>query len=164
MHFLQHNISGYLDKKISNQDLFIFNKYNEYILYLLERHELEARLHEVSISYYRIKKELLLTLEKFFELLAGSNIFGSLVIYAFKSKSIKIKNDITKYNERDYLMAEQIHHIFLFIKNDELIYKFISEVMTVMYGNLISYYGDEESSIKFMRQIERPNLYDMLYG
>lgn len=36
--------------------------------------------------------------------------------------------------------------------------------MTVMYGNLLRYYGSEKDSDNYMQEIKRPNLYDELYG
>ncbi len=47
---------------------------------------------------------------------------------------------------------------------DGLTLRFITEVMPVMYGNLLKYYGDDVMSSKFLAQIARPNLYDELYA
>jgi hypothetical protein len=165
IHLLQHRDFDKHNRNMKYPDMLILDKYKDekYFLYLLEKKEVEARLHEVILSYYREKKELPLTLEGFFELLAGSNQIGKLIILSFKSKGINIKKDIIKYQEREIMFAEQVVDIFTVIKSVDLIYKFITEVLTVMYGNLINFYGDEESSRGFMEKIERPNLYDALY-
>ena len=47
---------------------------------------------------------------------------------------------------------------------DELLLRFITEVLPVMYGNLLRYYGDDVVSSKFLSQISRPNFYDELYA
>ena len=49
------------------------------------------------------------------------------------------------------------------IDTPELTCRFITEVLTVMYGNLLRYYGDETASSAFLFDIARPNLYDVLY-
>jgi hypothetical protein len=33
-----------------------------------------------------------------------------------------------------------------------------------MYGNLLRYYGDEAASESYLKDIDRPNFYDELYG
>jgi len=63
IHLLQHR-GGQIDDKQSNcADVFFGIAWEKeaYLLYILEKNELEARLHEVVISYYRLKEELPLT-------------------------------------------------------------------------------------------------------
>jgi len=59
--------------------------------------------------------------------------------------------------------VQQMEAILLKINSIDMLYRFISEVLAVMYGNLLKYYGDSISSEAFLHLIERPNLYDELY-
>ncbi|MDO8177002.1 MAG: hypothetical protein Q7T62_02045 [Undibacterium sp.] len=165
VHLLQGRLNEKHSKDIKYPDLLISDtkKDDKFLLYLLEKKEVEAKLHEVVLSYYREKKELPLTIEGFLELLAGSKKFGCLIILILQIKGIYIKPDIITYHERDVIFAEEFSYMLSSIKDADSRYKFITEVLTVMYGNLINYYGDEKSSLSFMMQIERPNLYDALY-
>lgn len=165
IHLLQHRNSEKHSKNIKCPELLFSDKDKDdkYLLYLMEKDEIEARLHEIVISYYRIKRELPLEIEGFLELLSGSDQCGWLVVEALASRGIDTKNDLIKYRERDIMFANNVANILVRIENLDLRYRFIAEVLAVMYGNLINYYGDEKSSRKYMSVIERPNLYDMLY-
>lgn len=165
IHLLQSRSSEKHNRDIKHLDFLISNKYQteKSLLYFLERHETEARLHESILSYYRVSGELPLTIEGFLMLLAGSSILGISVIEALTTNGIAVKPDIIEYHEREPMNADEIYSIFFAIKDVNLRYKFITEVLTVMYGNMINYYGDKESSLRFLKQIERPNLYDLMY-
>ena len=41
---------------------------------------------------------------------------------------------------------------------------FVREVFTVMYANLLEYYGDADTSMRFRSLIQGPGLYERLYG
>lgn len=165
IHLLQYRSRENYSKNIRHPDVLISDKYKEdkFLLYLLQKSEVEARLHELVISYYRVSRKLPLTIEGFLGLMAGSEQCGGLVIEALASRGIGTRHNIIKYHERDALFAEDVANVFVTIVNLDLRYRFIVEVLTVMYGNLICYYGDEESGLKFMSEIVRPNLYDLLY-
>ncbi|MNR36493.1 hypothetical protein D3C85_1544150 [compost metagenome] len=62
------------------------------------------------------------------------------------------------------MYPEQLAFILLDIKTKELEYRFITEVLSVMYGNLLKYYGDRIASSRYLEGIARPNLYDDLYS
>jgi len=49
------------------------------------------------------------------------------------------------------------------LKDPDATKRFVCEVLPVMYGNLLRYYGDAHGSACFLTQIPRPNLYDQLY-
>lgn len=165
IHLLQGRRDEKHSKDIKHPDLLISDKRKDdkFLLYILEKKEVEARLHEVVLSYYREAKELPLTIEGFLELLAGSRTFGRLIISVLDFKGTDIKHDVTQYHERDVKFADDIANILESVKDLDSGYRFITEVLTVMYGNLINYYGDKASSLKFMMQIERPNFYDAMY-
>lgn len=156
-----------MKKCVRYPEIFIYEKYkdSEYMLYLFERVEVEARLHDIIVSFYRAKKELPLEINKFYALLAGSNQFGRLIVTALLPHNIITSNEIQAFKDRDASQSEQFELMLISIKlkSNSMLLKYITEVMPIMYGNLISYYGDEKSSFKIMSQIARPNLYDMLY-
>ena len=52
----------------------------------------------------------------------------------------------------------------LVIKTNELAFRYITEVLSVMYGNLLKYYGDDAAGCSYLKDIARPNFYDELYG
>jgi hypothetical protein len=134
------------------------------LLYILEKNELEARLHEIVISYYRNNNRLPVTTEGFIELLASSTQFGLVIT---KSMGLKTSTDaqsvIKCYEERSKQIAMEIELILFCIKDNNLRRQFINEVLTVMYGKLIKYYGDENLSSNLLKSISRPNLYDRIY-
>lgn len=171
IHFLQYMLNEYQGAKISdldflNSDLIKKDKYKPYaqfLVYAFERNEVEARLHEVVMSYYRANKELPLTLDGFINLLATSNEFGDLVVSAQNSTGKELKYRYDNFDVRDKNIAKQFKYILSAFSEEETRYKFITEVLTVMYGNLLMYYGDKNSSITFANQIRRPNMYDKIY-
>lgn len=166
IHFRQYIKSDKCLKNIENmaEMVTIEDLNDKHLFYLFSNIEIEARLHEVILSYYRVRGELPMTIDGFIKLLAGSTHFGWLVIDSLTAKGIETKQDITEFTERGALFAKDLLIIIGVIKDWDLRYKFILEVLPVMYGNLLQHYGDEESSLAFTRQIERPNLYDELYS
>lgn len=165
IHLLQHKKFGSRCKGIKHPEIIISQEYinDKRLRYLLERNEVEARLHEIVISYYREIGQLPLTVGGFFELLAGSNEIGCLIYGTLRTNDVIIRDDIARYEEREVMFAEDVATILSKIKLD-FMYRFITEVMTVMYGNLLSYYGDDKSSINFLQQIKRNDLYHALYS
>lgn len=165
LHLLQNWNGMQRSKQIINlYSLVSFNpKFDAFTRYLFERSEVEARLHEVVLSYYRMCRKLPSSTGQFFEMLSASNQIGWLVKEALLEKGIEAADISAQFKERDLKFAEQMEAILLNINNLDMLYRFISEVLTVMYGNLLKYYGDSISSEAFLHLIERPNLYDELY-
>ena len=135
-----------------------------FLFYLLQKREVEARLHESVLSFYRSHRSLPLTVPKFLGMLAANQQFGELVSLPLVHSRISFDRTVESYPEREAMWAEQLESILLFIQTTKLTSKFITEVLTVMYGNLLRYYGDEVESQNYLKGIERPNLYDELYG
>jgi len=134
-----------------------------YLLYFLEKMEVEARLHEVVLSFYRAHRRLPLTVPGFLGLLAASEQCGELVALTLKHSGVTFEH-YGIYSERDSMYVKQLESIWLFIETNEIQCKFMTEVLPVMYGNLLRYYGDDTASRNYMKEIERPNFYDDLYG
>lgn len=165
LHLLQPWSGMQRSKQINNlYSLIKFDpKFDAFTRYLFERSEVEARLHEVVLSYYRMSRKLPLTTGEFFEMLSSSNQLGWLVKEALLERGIETPEIPTLFKERSLEFAQQLEVILIKINNLDMLYRFISEVLTVMYGNLLKYYGDSVSSEVFLHLIERPNLYDALY-
>jgi len=135
-----------------------------FLLYLLEPNEVEARLHESILSFYRAYRGLPMTVPMFLGMLAASQQLGELVSLILERAGVSFDRLDLAYSEREVMYAEQLESILVYINTLELTCRFITEVLTVMYANLLRYYGDETASDNFLLDIARPNLYDDLYG
>ncbi len=163
LHLLQHryipnhfvlNPAAVLSEKLAN---------NAGALELLSRVEMEARLHELVLSYYRVSGRLPVTVQEFLALLCGCETPGFAVIEALLEYAAYPKN-VVPYTVRDGLFAKDMDKILSAISTLHLRYRFVSEVLPVMYSNLLQYYGDDIHSAAIRVEIARPNLYDDLYG
>jgi hypothetical protein len=134
-----------------------------HLKYILERHEVEARLHELVVSFYRTHKNLPLSVPSFLALLAASKQLGWLVTGLLKLANIEIDPPFIEFDERDMMQARDLEMVMLSMP-DDLVVRFINEVLPVMYGNLLKYYGDDAVSQNFQSKISRPNFYDQLYS
>lgn len=131
--------------------------------HFFERKEVEARLHESVLSFYRSRGHLPITLTGFLSLLASSQTFGWLISDSLEANNFGADLSPELYTERELVFAKQLETILLSLRTPHLERRFIVEVLTVMYGNLLRYYGDVTASDQFLGQIERPNLYDEIY-
>lgn len=134
-----------------------------YLKYILERREVEARLHELVVSFYRTHKNLPLSPPSFLALLAASKQLGWLVSETLTDANVDFGPVLAEVIERDTMQAKDLKMVLLSMP-DDLVLKFITEVLPVMYGNLLMYYGDDAMSRDFLFQISRPNFYDQLYA
>ncbi len=165
LHLLQHrNPEDHSRHVKAPQDLLTEKGLSkDVLLYTLEKREVEARLHECVLSFYRAHRQLPLTTSGFLGLLASGRQFGSDYALILKLMGVTVV-EFGEYSERDAMYAEQLAWILLNVKTRELECKFITEVLTVMYGNLLKYYGDPVASRIYLEGIARPNLYDDLYS
>lgn len=166
LHFLQHVDGDTFNDTPRNLDKILPEKYQglSEILYVLKKTEVEARLHEIVLSYYRIHKHLPLTITEFYILLAKNSQLKDHIKDFVKFLNIDADESHPEYSSRDPELADDIRKIFRVFNDLEIEFRFVAEVLTVMYGNLIRYYGDDEASKALQSRINRPNLYDMLYG
>lgn len=165
IHFLQHRNPEDHSRHVKAPQEFLTEKglSKAFLMYTLEKQEVEARLHECVLSFYRAHRQLPLTTSGFLGLLASSQEFG--MDYSLRLKLMGATVDeFGEYTERDVMYPEQLAFILLDIKTRELEYRFITEVLSVMYGNLLKYYGDLKASRSYLEGIARPNLYDDLYS
>ena len=135
------------------------------VLYYLDKKEVEARLHEVVLSYYRDEKELPVNKEGFIKLLLSIEDINKITQKYLGFTDIHVELGSREIEVRATDMSKGFQFALLCAGNDkETASKYITEVLPVMYGNLLLYYGDSVMSQQFMREIERPNLYDRIYG
>lgn len=136
------------------------------LLYILEKNEMEARLHEFVLSYYRKFGHIPLTFDGFMLLITScSDLGGSVLDYLMEcGGSNYFKKEHGYYSVREERIVDDVYFAVSSIKNSDLKYKFVTEVLAIMYGNLIGYYGDRGASHNFLKQIKGPNLYDRLYN
>ena len=166
LHFLQHQDGEPHVKAVKNLSQFVRekNRGNLTLLYILEKREVEARLHEMVLSWYRTKKELPLTPEGLLDILCASPSFYERVMEFLRMDGYAVGNDVTFCEERDTMFSSQLGDAFAYMTDSQCQYRFVTEVLTVMYGNLLRYYGDGDASKHYLEAVSRPNLYDALYG
>lgn len=131
--------------------------------YFFEKKEVEARLHECVLSCYRVWGYLPLTVNDFLCLLASSDSLGWLVSNILSEEPPLDVSPQKHYVEREPEFARQLEMILLSMRTPLLERRFVAEVLPVMYANLLRYYGDRTASEQFLSQMDRPNLYDVLY-
>ena len=135
-----------------------------FILYVLQKMEVEARLHESVLSFYRAYRYLPTTVSGFLELLAASEAIGGMVTRILQSDGITFLQGQDVYPERESRPVEHLGWILLDMRTPELQRRYITEVLPVMYCNLLKYYGDDVASRCLLQAIDRPNFYDELYA
>lgn len=131
--------------------------------YFFEKKEVEARLHEYVLSCYRAWGYLPMTVHDFLSMLASSERLGWLLSDVLSEEPPLNVLPHKPYVEREPEFARQLEMILLSMRTPELERRFVVEVLPVMYTNLLRYYGDRTASEHFRSQIDRPNLYDILY-
>jgi hypothetical protein len=166
IHLLQHKDSEGHARSARSPETLLTPKglAAPFLLYLLEKKEVEARLHESVLSFYRFHKRLPVTVPEFLGLLAASRQYGEVVRWALDQSGVGFDREVEAYPEREDMYAEQLEFILIYIRTPELTCRFLTEVLPVMYGNLLRYYGDEAASESYLKDIDRPNFYDELYG
>ena len=166
IHLLQHKDSERHSKHARSPETLLSESglAEPFWLYVLQKIEVEARLHESVLSFYRSHHRLPLTVPKFIGMLAASQKLGEYVRLILNCSGVIFEQDVNSYPEREDMFAGDLESILVYCQTFEIARRFITEVLPVMYGNLLRYYGDEMASQNFLKNIERPNLYDELYG
>lgn len=164
IHALQHKSLEQHRRGLASPESVISDewKIDRFIHYIFERDEVEARLHELVLSFYRVHGQLPTSVPAFFGLLAASENIGGLIEDAFTRGNIDFLKDLKAYPAREEEWVKQFALILIAIREPDLQLRFICEVLPVMYGNLLSYYG--EDPVEYRAALSRPNLYDELYG
>jgi hypothetical protein len=130
------------------------------VSYLFCANEMEARLHEVVLSYYRKYGELPSDEIGFLKLLFGSR-GGDLDPSFFEALENRPYPKQIEYDTRcEKLENELLYAIFELTEP----YNYLDEVLPVMYGNLLIVYGDTNRAKKYFETISSFELYNQLYG
>lgn len=166
IHFLQHQNAERQNKEMRDPHQILGKKWSQdrFIIYLLERLEVEARLHELVLSYYRARHTLPQTVEGFLGMLADWDEIGEYLVKVTASAGLKMQGIGSTFTPRSVVHGAQLGDLLSFLKDPDVTKRFVSEVLPVMYANLLRYYGDAHASVHFLAQIPRPNLYDRLYS
>jgi len=167
IHFLQYmNTRLHQKVTISSPNVFIKeNVLNRHALYLFEINEVEARLHELVLSYYREFRKLPQELDGFIGIfLAAHEIAPLLKNLVFQEDLFSPSPEGKMFFVREKKVADELRLMLLLFKKEDHMVRFVTEVMAVMYGNLLKLYGDEKASNEFKSQVDFPNFYDRLYG
>jgi hypothetical protein len=139
-----------------------------YCSYHLLPDEMEARLHELVLSYYRKYGELPLDFYGFVSLLLGSknpnghdglNMMAAILV---KSEEIEPSKLNTQSFEVRCGLAE-FEMGFAIMKLADFV-KYMREVLPVMYGNLLILYGDTNRAKTYFETLGPCDLYKELYG
>ncbi len=131
--------------------------------YFFKINEMEARLHEVVLSYYRNQGELPLDETGFNKLLFGSKsevmnnvkkaFFGKLENRPYRKR---IAYEV-RCGADEHEMISSIFHL-----TDP--WGYLLKVLPVMYGNLLILYGDTNRAKKYLETVSSFELYNQLYG
>jgi len=165
IHMLQHKSAERHSRYLrSPQTLLNGDLIQPSTLYLMEKCEVEARLHECVLSFYQTHRQLPVTVPAFMGLLASNPHFGSLVSGVLIAYGAAFDKNLGNYADRGSFFSQEMEAVLLLTKSTELMFRYITEVLSVMYGNLLKYYGDDVASCNYLKDIARPNFYDELYG
>lgn len=166
LHFLQHahQVKPGKDRLRLASLLAPEKRDDPYLLYLLEPLEVEARLHELVLSYYRDRNALPVSIEAFMGLLTDWEDIGEYLVAITAETALQLAGSGKIFRPRSPALGADLGAVLGYLKDGETTRRYITEVLTVMYGRLLLYYGDAPASQAFLGKIQRPNLYDEVYA
>lgn len=175
VHFLQYldcvsRCSYLLGRRVINRHLLfsdVKDSDDKMSDYFFAEHEVEARLHELVVNYYRRHKCLPLDI-----LGLASLVFKSVPVFFSKSSGLQSEKmlrwkEMNKKNLsycRSLMIGSDVLMMCESIKSEKEGVRYVYEVLPIFYARLLRYYGDEIASQQFSEKIIRPNFYDQLYG
>lgn len=146
-----------MDPDISD-DMYAFMKYVGLL------NEMEARLHEVVLSFYREHEELPTSYEGFLDLLSGSENLGvSVRYYLIKIGQSRRYSAPPHFKVRFKIAEKQIDSFLFHMKEHKIAYRYITEVLPVMYSNLLRFYGGHVEADEFILTVPNVDLYKEMY-
>ena len=183
--FQSHRLPCNFFRSVS--DSFLTESLVAHLNYLHKTHELEARLHEIILSYYRHVERLPQNYNSFiFAILCVYGIRASLsedelrtIISCLmgsptlndKNRLIldEIYNDLNAFDSREYeirfeLVVEDFYQLIRHISSSQDRVNFILDVLPIAYTNLLDYYGATELARNIRLEITRPNMFDLYYS
>lgn len=136
--------------------------------YWFSEAEVEARLHELVIFYYRKHHKLPLSIEEFVKVVFFSSCVQNSEFSGHDRPSLKKwirknKKEGRMCNFRSIEICVEIMMMCESIKSQEAAIKYVYEVLPIFYSRLLRYYGDIDASQMISENIIRPNFYDQIY-
>lgn len=158
---------------------FLRDEYQEskWIQYLFEQREVEARLHEFVLTHYQVAGELPKDYAGFLIMIVGNLFFLAHIssqeekildefISALSQIDADFRNKIKQCPEddiRDQGLHIELAKSIMVLKGGGIRFRFISEVLAVMYANLLVYYGDQDTSLAFLKTVPSVELAHEMY-
>lgn len=149
----------------SRSEILLDNTDDEALLYLLDRFECEARLHELIVDFYQENNILPVSYKEFIGALLSCDVLSNFFGKIFITKNSDIEYPVFKrFSIRQQDTLEEFQDMIEGIK-DEFVVKerFSKEVLPTMYANLLRYYGDKAASDNMLESIPSTDMYDHLY-
>ncbi|MCM0612167.1 hypothetical protein KFJ24_06710 [Marinobacter sediminum] len=133
--------------------------------YYFKLKEVEARLHEIVLSYYRKYENLPMDYQGFLSFIQGCEVIGGdvqriLKLYGADTPTVKIKT----YSMREPIPAEDLLIMLYYFDDFQHAKRFVCEALSVMYGNLLLIYGDSEKAYEYLNTVESQDFYYQIYG
>lgn len=157
------NVLGY--KRFASKLINVSSKNKRSLLYLLHEDEVEARLHELILSFYRSRHELPVTHKEIVGMVLSFNeirkVVKALCENGFLNEYLPTNSNLL-VDSRDGYAELDISIILLFLKGD-LVEKYLLEVIPIMYAKILFYYGAHEESKELYKSIEDKSFYLSLY-
>lgn len=174
IHLLQHHI--FPERPLVTEQRLMLRKRCENLLnledlnsdrtfYLLSVNEVEARLHELVVGYYRAFGGLPTDYLGFLKLVLGCEVLGP-VVSSLSTISRVVLPDVSPrpFSCRVSTPSTDIATNLLYFKDTRNGLRYVFEVLSVMYGNLLILYGDSQTAESYFLTIDSRGLYDQIYG
>ena len=137
--------------------------------YLFNEKEVEARLHELVLCYYRTHGSLPVTVSSMAEMVLQNLDVSLPWIYDSdlgESKGKVLRKKLKRYgcSTRSKEIDRHFYLMSSAIKDLRTANRYLYEILPILYCRLLRYYGGVKESEELLSQIPRPNFYDQLYG
>lgn len=144
----------HVDKASVDRFFSISDDLHKYYSYILDSKEFEARLHEMLLCYFRTTGCFPESINEL-EICYLEYIYGK----SFQENNVDSNRDFFFRSEN---LSLDLFSIYMRIK-DEYQDVFITEVVGVLYCNVLDYYGLEDKAKSIRLEIPAPNISDFIY-
>lgn len=174
IHVLQHcigirvigSVDVYKHRLFADSILVEKDKGDAYIHYLMRRDETEARLHEIVLSYYRLKHNLPTNYQEFLEFICSFSTFYNFFDDRAPAVTSILNEDFYPIDElefREWHFVSEFFCILFAINSEEMLTRYALEVMPMLYSNLLLLYSNETIRNEFIKTIPCTDMYHQLY-
>lgn len=149
----------------SNLRQFMKDEEGDSAFYHLSPNEIEARLHEVVLSYYRNCGELPKDYVGFISMICSAKILGSICRGILKRGTDGY--DLPCDKEFDLRVSAPVRDLAINMgrfSDFSVSKRFICEAFPVSYANLLWLYGDRDSALSFFETVPTVQFYEQVYG